>query len=242
MKDSARVRPASGRARPFPRIVPLRLRDNLHWCECGGRIVFLDVEADRYFGLPAQAHDPFLALAAGAAGSKEIERLSTLTSRALLVEGRNGQPFQQPAAIESPTRDFLSDAPPKCGVGPIFRALAWEFHAAWQLRTRGFSEAITRAGLRCSSRRPRSATGQEIIQSIAGAVDTIAFVTRSHNRCLVRALATHAACRSRAIHSKLVIGVIAHPFAAHSWVQWEDAVLVGGFEQARLYTPILVLE
>jgi hypothetical protein len=36
--------------------------------------------------------------------------------------------------------------------------------------------------------------------------------------------------------------VIAHPFAAHCWVQLGDAVLIGGYEQARLYTPILVIE
>lgn len=221
--------------------MPLRLRDNLHWCECGGRIVFLDVAADRYFGLPAQARDAFLALAACAAGPKEVERLSMLTTRALLVEVRTTQPFQQPAAIESPTRDLSDESAPRIGVGSIFRALVWECHAAWRLRTRGFSEAIARAG---SHRLNRQRTGhdQEIVQCIAGAANAIAFVTRSHNRCLVRALAVHAACRSKGVRAKLVLGVIAHPFAAHSWVQWGDAVLVGGFEHARLYTPILVIE
>jgi hypothetical protein len=44
------------------------------------------------------------------------------------------------------------------------------------------------------------------------------------------------------VAAKLVLGVVAHPFTAHCWVQLGTAVLVGGFEQARLYTPILVVE
>ena len=55
-------------------------------------------------------------------------------------------------------------------------------------------------------------------------------------------LAFHSSCRKRGLETKLVLGVIAHPFTAHCWVQLGTAVLVGGYEQARLYTPILVLE
>ena len=37
--------------------MPLQLRGNVHWCDSGGRAVFLDVEADRYFCLPAAANE-----------------------------------------------------------------------------------------------------------------------------------------------------------------------------------------
>ena len=67
-------------------------------------------------------------------------------------------------------------------------------------------------------------------------------VDERQSRCLVRALAVHRACRKgRVAGSRLVFGVTAHPFAAHCWVQLGNAVLVGGYEQARLFTPILVL-
>lgn len=221
--------------------MPLRLRENLHWCECGGRIVFLDVAADRYFGLPATARHAFLTLAAGKARSSDIEHLNILADRGLLVEGQSGQPFQAPAAIDPPVHDILTDPMPRSRLVPILRALVWELRAGWELRTRPFSGVIARTGLPDFDRQDSQAS-EPMARSIASAADTIALVTRSHNRCLVRALAVHAACRSQGIHAKLVVGIIAHPFSAHSWVQWGNRVVVGGFEQARLYTPILVLE
>jgi hypothetical protein len=33
-----------------------------------------------------------------------------------------------------------------------------------------------------------------------------------------------------------------NPFAAHAWVQIDEEVLVGDFEQVRLFTPILAVQ
>ena len=239
------ARPPARRARDpqsASPIMPLRLRHNLHWCESAGRIILLDVAADRYFCLPSQAKPAFLALAAGTAEPQDAARLNMLTKRGLLVESGALEPFQQPALVNHPSRDYLGDPVPRSSALPVLRALAWEHRAAWQLRTRPFFEVIALARRHgAKARHPPAGRGGSI-RSIAAAADAIAFVTRSHNRCLVRGLAVHAACRARGIRAKLVLGVIAHPFAAHCWVQLDDAVLVGGYEQARLYTPILVVE
>lgn len=69
----------------------------------------------------------------------------------------------------------------------------------------------------------------------------VSLVLRAADRCLVRALAVHSICRRHAIPAKLVLGVRMNPFGAHSWVQYNRAVLVGDVEQVRLYTPILVV-
>lgn len=220
----------------------LQLRDHIHWCECAGRIVFLDIDADRYFCLPPSANPAFVAMAMGQADVPEHERLQMLTDRGFLVSSARPDGFQQPAVIERPARDFLGDTVPRSRVVPLLGALWWECRAALQLRTRTLSEVIARAARRRRNLLAASSRNEESVRSIAAAADAIAFITRSHNRCLVRALAVHAACRARGIPAKLVVGVIAHPFAAHSWVQMGDAVLVGAYEQARLYTPILVLE
>jgi hypothetical protein len=222
--------------------MPLRLRDNLHWCESTGRIVFLDVAADRYCCLPSQAKAAFLAVAAGTAGPQDAARLNMLTQRGFLVESGSLELFQQPALVDHPSRDFLGYRVPRSSAFAILRALAWEHRAAWQLRTRAFSEVIALARRRGLKGCEAPGNSGPTIRSIAAAADAIAFVTRSHNRCLVRGLGVHAACRARGIRAKLVLGVIAHPFAAHCWVQLGDVVLVGGYEQARLYTPILVIE
>lgn len=222
--------------------MPLRLRDDLHWCESAGRIILLDVTADRYFCLPSETRPSFLALATGTTGSVDTAPLSMLTRRGLLVESASPGPFQQPALVEPPSRDFLGYPAPRSSAAAILRALAQEHRAAWQLRTRPFSEVIALARRRGADEREAPADEGRAIRSIAAAADAIAFVTRSHNRCLVRGLGVHSACQARGIRAKLVLGVIAHPFAAHCWVQLGDAVIVGGYEQARLYTPILVIE
>jgi len=43
------------------------------------------------------------------------------------------------------------------------------------------------------------------------------------------------------IYPRLVFGVRANPFRAHAWVQLEDKVLIGDYEQVRLFTPIAAL-
>lgn len=222
--------------------MPLRLRDNLHWCQCSGRIVFLDVDEDRYFCLPTDANEAFGKAAAGNADPLDAELLGMLTKRGLLLTSESLSQIRQPATLETPARDIMHNCMPRSAIVPILSALAWEARAAWQLRSRRFCDVIAWATRRAADCHAASPDSRRAVQSIAAAADAIAFVTRAHNRCLVRALGVHAACRARGIRAKLVLGVIAHPFAAHSWVQLGDAVVVGGYEQARLYMPILVIE
>lgn len=221
--------------------MPLQLRDDVHWCDCAGRAVFLDVEADRYFCLPAAANDAFLRLAKGKPEPGDPERLRMLVARGILVED-GASAIRRPPVIEAADRDLADEPSASPDLSSIFRALVSELRAARLLRTRPFSrvlEAIERNGSR--NRRPPRDTDRAL-QAIASASKAISYVLRVHERCLVRALAVHLNCTKRGIRPKLVFGVIAHPFAAHCWVQLGKAVLVGGFEQARLYTPILVLE
>jgi transglutaminase superfamily protein len=222
--------------------MPLQLRCDVHWCNSGGRVVFLDVEADRYFCLPAAANEAFLRLAAGRSQHGDPERLRMLTSRGILVEDGTSATIRQPPLIELPVRDFADERTSSSDLFAMIRQLVSEMAAVRLLRTASFSkavEAIERKELR-DQRAPRDR--DNVLQAIAGAARTASYVMRMHNRCLVRAFAVHSICARRGIRPKLVFGVIAHPFAAHCWVQLGNAVLVGGFEQARLYTPILVVE
>ena len=212
----------------------------MHWCVSSGRVVFLDVEADRYFCLPSALNGAFLRLAAGQLRPGDADVLHKLAARGLLIEASG--PFQPPATIETPACDYLDGQTPPVGLLPILRALAWEMRAAWRLRTRPFHRLIERTEEPASRSAQASGDGDGSLRAIVSAANSVAFLTRAHNRCLVRARAVDALCRTHGIRPKLVFGVIAHPFAAHCWVQLGSTVLVGGFEQARLHTPILVLE
>jgi hypothetical protein len=220
----------------------LRLRSDLHWCDCAGRAVFLDVRADRYFCLPQAVNNAFLILAAARGEAADDSRLRMLIERGLLVETTSPQPLEPAPTIERATRDFAGGLTPGRGPVALTRAFASEVCAAWLVRTCAFQQVIALARSRAARCGPASVNVDRSIQSIVGASDAISFVTRAHDRCLVRALGVHSLCAAAGVRPKLIFGVIAHPFSAHCWVQLGDAVLVGGFEQARLYTPILVIE
>lgn len=220
----------------------LQLRDNLHWCDCSGRAVFLDIAEDRYFCLPASANDAFLRLAGGTMQPGDAERLHSLMARSLLIETSLSDPIRPPPRLTPPTHDLLDQPIADLRLISILRALAWELRAAWLLRRMPLQRVIAPA---LNERLQWQRSGHHLdrsLKTIVSASIAASFFTRSHDRCLVRALAVQSACRRSGAKSKLVFGVIVHPFTAHCWVQLGSAVLVGGFEQARLYTPILVVE
>lgn len=219
-----------------------QLRSGLYWCNSGGRAVFLDAKVDRYFCLPEAANGAFLRLAADASRREDVGRLEALVASGLLVESGASASIRAPAMLDPPTCDVLATPLHRASLFGVVEALACEAAAAWALRSKPFDELI--AAPRRSNRR-NSGNDQPCrrsIEQVAGSLAAASLLTRSHDRCLVRALAGHSMCAHRRIAAKLVFGVIARPFSAHSWVQLGEAVLVGSYEQARLYTPILVVE
>lgn len=220
--------------------MPLQLRDDLFWCNCQGRAIFLDTAADRYFCLPPAANDAFLRLAVRGHDPGDAQRLATLVDAGLLRAVDGDEPIRPPPLSDAPTHD----SPHGGGIDAIatLQALASESRMVRALRTQPFHQVVEMV----RGARPRGGKGDpdpsRAVGKIVSGFAAAALLTGSHDRCLVRALAVQSACKRSGIASKLVFGVVAHPFAAHSWVQLGLAVLVGGFEQARLYTPILIVE
>lgn len=218
----------------------LQLRNNLFWCDCAGRALFLDVAADRYFCLPSATNEAFRRLAHGASVSDDAAPLTSLVEQGVLIESDTLDAIRQPPAIAPPTADWPTGPSSNPGPLAVMCSLAAEVRAAHRHRTRSFGNLIELARHRNGP--VPSIRSTRPVATIVAAATIASFVLRAHDRCLVRALAVHSICGRRGIPSKLVFGVIGHPFAAHCWVQLGDKVLVGAFEQARLYTPILVVE
>lgn len=219
----------------------MRLRSNVHWCDCEGRAVFLDLEADRYFCLSRTANEAFLRLAEGRMGPRDGERLEGMIARGILIESCADSVIERPAFLERPTCDYPAGSTGEVGLLHLAEALAAEIRAVSSLRRKPLREVLAIAARR-GTRAIASANRDRAVRTIIASSNAISLVTRTHNRCLARALAVHSMCRKRGIDPKLVLGVTGHPFAAHCWVQLGTAVLVGGFEQVRLYSPILVVE
>ncbi|HZU52218.1 MAG TPA: lasso peptide biosynthesis B2 protein [Sphingomicrobium sp.] len=221
--------------------MPLRLRDNLCWCNCDGRIVFLDIALDRYFCLGEEANLAFLRFASGTMDTGDAAKLEPLVARGVLIDAL-GPRLPNPPLIDSPEKDYLPEPLRRARLRSVVRALASELRSAFMLRTMAFQKVIDRARQRPPHVCADLTMSNECVHEIVAGARAASFILRSHDRCLVRALAVHRVCKSNGIRAKLVLGVIAHPFTAHCWVQLGSAVLVGGYEQARLYTPILVVE
>lgn len=218
----------------------LRLRDNLHWCVSGGRAVFLDIEADRYFCLPNTLEAAFLRFGAGAALPGDPARLTALVARGLLVDSPGPEPVAAAAAIDAPRRDFLELPAPRARTGDLMRALALEARWAWRLRRQRLREIATQLERRGHAGQAAAATEARLAR-IVSAWCASGLILPAADRCLVRALALQECCAREGIRARLVFGVRMDPFRAHCWVQRGDQVLVGDFEQVRLFTPIAAL-
>lgn len=242
MSGAACARSDAGARDPAIRAMTFQLRDDVHWCNCTGRAVFLDVEADRYFCLPFGPNEAFLRLAAGDLQPRDSERLQMLVARGILIEGDAAAAIEPPPTVQVTDCDLLDQPHASPGLLPIVREFVSEAIAVGLLRTRTFSEVIEVIRRKGSTGRHPPRDMDSALQAIAGAASAVSYLMRVQDRCLVRALAVYLICARCGFRPKLVFGVIAHPFAAHCWVQFENRVLVGGFEHARLYTPILVLE
>jgi hypothetical protein len=59
--------------------------------------------------------------------------------------------------------------------------------------------------------------------------------------CLLDSLALFHVLAKRKLFTSLVFGVIAEPFEAHCWLQFEDVVLNDSFESTAACTPIMVI-
>jgi len=219
-----------------------RLRDGIHWCDCEGRAVFLDVGADRYFCLPSAANKAFMRLAHEQLRHEDADALEMLCVKDVLVEASGRDALRSPARIDVPTHNLALEPGRRASLALMLTAVISEAIASRMLRTRSFADVLARNHGLAGKRSVSACRQQEAARSIAKAEEAIAFVTTLRDRCLVRALSVQSLCARRGVSSKLVFGVIAHPFSAHCWVQRDGAVLVGDYEQARLYTPILVLE
>lgn len=219
----------------------LRLRAGLSWCPCGGRSVFLDLARDRYFRLPHDSDCAFQAWVAGEAVSASA--LDRLVARGVLASGEGAG--RGPATCPPALRDLAEERPGRV------RALGTLAAAADQLRARISLRRVPVAVLLARIAAARSARAGDHVddpisyeaeaRAVAGAFRAAATVLRVQDQCLPRAIAARWMCDRRKLDAALVLGVRLDPFAAHSWVQAGDAVIVGDLEQARLYTPILVV-
>ncbi len=208
-------------SRPIP-----PLRDLLAWCHCAGRIVILDLAADRYLCLRCDEPPPGDAQAA------------TRPPMALTVWA-GPRPLAGPPVLASPLRD-LGLADNAAGTMAVLAAAWAQRRAIMELRRRHLADILVAFEPVTEGQSSACAVEAPAI-AIAAAHAGAGRWQRSADRCLARSIAVLRACRARRLDACITFGVRVDPFAAHCWVQSGDAVLVGDIEQVRRFTPILAL-
>lgn len=214
----------------------LVLRSGLSWCICTHQAVFLDLPRDRYFCLPETLDGAFRRWAAGELIDPADHEL--LTGCGVLGPGDGGctMPVCHPPAIH----DLAIDCASRGSIRDVLAAIVGQIRARWWLKRRPLAGIVSRLTTKPPNASSR-AQGETRLRQIAAAFATSAMLLRAADQCLPRAIAAWRLCRRHGQDVALIFGVRLNPFAAHSWVQSGDAVIVGDLEQVRLYTPILVI-
>jgi hypothetical protein len=217
--------------------MPYRLRDELSFCACAGKAVFLDLRDDRYFCLGPALEQSFARWAESPYDDRHGPGLGPLVERGLLVRADAAPaPRRSAAAVE---RDIIGPDEVRLSLADVARAAFAELVIAARLRRWPIAALVRSCEASGACDVLPNADEMRRAKRVAAAFALTGLFLGSHNRCLSRALAAMLMCHRFKVYPDLVLGVRTNPFGAHAWVQLGNAVIVGDHEQARLFTPIL---
>jgi hypothetical protein len=204
-------------------------------CLADGRLVLLNVAADRYLMLPRIMEASLLRLIEGAPDDPTDRAVrERLCTNGLILQRT---PISALTLCQEPlpSRSLLDAGPPPARLRQIARAGAALVRASAMLRIRGLD-----GSLRClAGIRPPPQNDVEGVERKAAAFAGMRVFVRALDRCLPLSMALTASAKLRHANVKLVLGVRCHPFAAHAWVQLGPTVLNDRLDTVRSFTPIL---
>jgi hypothetical protein len=215
-------------------------RSQLHACETSGRLVFLDVVADRYFALGATASAASSRLVAGhPAASGDSAIVEDLVARGILLRtsGDDRPGLCRPVPdVRTCVRDEMLRARPSS----VFAAFARHALAVIELKARPLHNVLASVardkGGRSNPKR-RRADPAELAAAFAGADRMMTAL----GRCLPRSIALARAMNAGGIAPDLILGVKLRPFEAHCWVQHGECLVSDDRGAIGPFTPILII-
>ena len=213
-----------------------RLRTGLSFCRIDNRTLFLDLQADRYFGLGARLDRAFQALLDTGAAD---HALAILVDRGLIIPcPQDGLPSPCPIASPGPILPPPSQPPARPSLLAIARALVARVHLTLRVRYCPLAANIDwlarRKDAAASKRGPAPAT----IARLAEAHRRAGLILSARDECLPTSMALMAALTAQGANPTLVLGVKLDPFQAHCWVELAGAVLNDAPDHVRPFTPI----
>lgn len=212
----------------------------ISFCECQGRFVFLDLGRERYFVLSAESNHAFGRLTSENELSPEHERiLFGLAQQGLLVECVKGSNPTHCLAPRTPTRSLVETSV-RAGLTNVLWAVTRLAGAKYAMRRKPLQTVLDRLARRKAQQGLCEPLEDELVE-IAAAFRRGALVTTPLDQCLPRSIAAAHMLLDSHCRSELVIGVRLRPFAAHCWLQSGQVLINETVEEARNFTPILVI-
>jgi hypothetical protein len=235
------------------------LADHVHVCVNDAHVVLLDLKQDRYWALEAAATAPLSGLVPGwpvkaldapVAGSSDPEQAEQMAAglleQGILTDETTGGKDATPVRVVTPTRELLpanESRPTRVGAGAAGTLVAAALSAKLALRFRPFESVVHRF-----IERKRQAGGRMQQRDMERARERVeayfrlrVFFFSSRSECLFDSLTLLNFLAHYGITADWVFGVQARPFAAHCWVQIDEAVLNDTVEHVSGYTPIMVV-
>jgi hypothetical protein len=215
-----------------------RLREGLSFCITGGRAIFLDIDADRYFGLHPQWDEAFQQLVHVNAQTRVLPQL---IHAGILIETPSQSAPILPAAVPRALREIIPVVrSPVSRQGLVF--ILAQLKAASRLKT-------TPLGVIIAQIREEGPTGPiewgtpqlAMWVDICSAFSACRGLRWRAGHCLTSSIAFLDVMRRAGMDARLVLGVSAAPFSAHCWVQAGDCVLNDRLENVRPFEPLLAI-
>jgi hypothetical protein len=220
----------------------LRLRPGISFCAVGDRLIFLDVQHDRYFCLSRPAEQSFQRLAHGYdLSTEDHQRVDRLREVALLT-GTDDDCLPQACAPPPPVSvSLIEDSPGQTSFYELTVAFSHLVRVRALLRMRSL-EVVLGAIVRAKgAATPQTGSIDRRIRKIATAFRRLNLVASPLDQCLPRSLAVATRCLAVDIVPTVVIGVKLQPFGAHCWIQHGDLLINERIDGVRDFTPILVI-
>ncbi|WP_343517792.1 lasso peptide biosynthesis B2 protein [Sphingomonas sp.] len=219
-----------------------RLAPQISFCDAGGRYVFLDLDADRYFCLEPEAEQAFARLMAGRSPAPaDHKRLDVLEEDGGLLVRTSTSELPEPVCLPV-AEQSLFDAPVPVSTREIAMAALALLRARRALRARPLGKLVSELRLaKHSAKALDRPIAHARLASIAASFRRAALLAGALDQCLALSLAMTRRALSQGIVVELVLGVKLRPFQAHAWVQSQDQILSDRVDRVAPFTPILVI-
>ena len=243
MTPPERTRRACDAPAPSRIMAHYRIRDGIGFVGFEGRTIILDVTADRYWQIGADAGAALQALGTGATDQVDERSVARLLALGFVVPaGISPDPAGSAECRLPPPAVSTLEQPDRPSRGDwmtIGEVAMLAFAARIVLRARPLKTVLDCIAVRRT--RTRSPADGPELDVLAQRFARLRRLLPLRPLCLPDSIAFLWFVMRRGHAPRLVFGVEAFPFTAHCWVQDGDTVLTDALDHASRFRPILAI-